>query len=193
MKALAIAAASVALVAASSAAAALVPTPIGAGAPFHPTATSPRVAAAQPVRSMSCVADEVPRMGVHLELFARGRVVIVPAGIGISPPLARRGAYVVSGRCSYPLRTREPTGVIEVARGERHTLGDVFAVWGKALSSTRLAGFRIDALHPVRAYVDGRRRRGALSSIVLRRHAEIVLELGAHVPPHTQFRFRRGL
>lgn len=192
MKALGIAA-SAALVASSSAAGALVPTPIGAGPAFHPAAASPIVALAKPVRSLSCAANEVPRMGVHLELFARGRVVIVPAGIGISPPLARRSAYVVSGRCSYPVRTREPTGVIEVARGGRRTLGDFFAVWGKGLSATRLVGFRTDAQRPVRAYVDGRRYRESLSSIVLARHAEIVLELGAYVPPHPSYRFRKGL
>src|SRR5215831_19097546 len=123
MKAL-VATVSIALVAASAAAGALVPTPIGAGPAFHPGASSAAVSQAAPVGSMSCAAHEVPRVGVHLELFARGRVVIVPAGIGISPPLERRGAYVVSGRCSYPLRTREPTGVIEVAGGSRHTLGD---------------------------------------------------------------------
>jgi hypothetical protein len=181
------------LVGAGTAAGALVPTPIGAGPQFHPGATSPAVLHARPVRSMSCAADEVPRVGVHVELFAHGRVVIVPAGIGISPPVARRGAYVVSGRCSYPLRTREPTGVIEVARDSRHTLGDFFAVWGKALSPRRLLGFPTDAERPVRAYVDGRRYQGSPSSIVLRRHAEIVLELGPYVPPHAEFRFRSGL
>ena len=54
---------------------------------------------------------------MHVELFANRRVVIVPAGIGIVPPLRRDGAYVLGGRCSYPLRTREPTGVVEVAGG----------------------------------------------------------------------------
>lgn len=192
MRALGIAA-TLALAVASSAAAALLPTPIGRGPAFHPGARNPVVVAAKPVRSMSCAADEVPRMGAHLELFARGRVVIVPAGIGISPPLVRRGPYVLEGRCSYPLRTREPTGVIEVARGERHTLGELFAVWGKTLSATRLLAFRTDATHPVRAYVDGRPHRGSPAAIVLRRHAEIVLELGAYVPPHATFRFRGGL
>jgi hypothetical protein len=192
MKALGIVVAA-ALLGASAAAGALVPTPIGAGRLFHPGPTTPAVAAGKPVRSMTCAANEVPRMGVHLELFARGRVVIVPAGIGIAPPLARRSAYVVSGRCSYPLRTREPTGVIEVARSGRHTLGEFFAVWGRALSPSRLAGFRTAAERPVRAYVDGRPYDGTPSAIVLRRHAEIVLELGAYVPPHSSYRFRKGL
>lgn len=182
-------AASIALVPVDTAGSAPVPTPIGAGKEFHPGATSPAVKRLQRVRSMSCAGDEVARVGVHLELFARGRVVIVPPAIGMAPPLARRDAYVVSGRCSYPLRTREPTGVIEVAREGRYTLGSFFAVWGKTLSPNRVLDFR----GHVRAYIDGRSYRGSPSGIVLRRHAEIVLEVGPYVPPHTEFRFRSGL
>src|SRR5207247_2614682 len=93
------------------------PAPIGVGPGFRPAP------GAHPVSGLTCRAADTPRYGVHLELFSAGRVVIVPAGIGIAPPLHREGAYVRGGRCSYPLRTREPTGVIEVKRGSRLTLG----------------------------------------------------------------------
>src|SRR5438046_2534422 len=86
--------------------AAPVPTPIGVGPRYHPPATSARVAAAKPVGALRCGAAGA-RFGVHLELFANRRVVIVPAGIGMAPPLVRDGAYVRGGRCSYALRTRE--------------------------------------------------------------------------------------
>ena len=62
------------------------PTPIGAAAAFHPP----------PAASTVRLRCSGPRYGVHLELFARNRVVIVPAGI--------------TSRC---LRTRWPVGVIE--------------------------------------------------------------------------------
>jgi hypothetical protein len=140
------------------------PTPIGAAPQFHPPA------ATHPVR-LRCSGTW---HGVHLELFARNRVVIVPAGI--------------RSRC---LRTRWPIGVIEV-RG-RQTLGDFFRVWGQPLSPTRLAGFRTTRTRPVRAYVTGRRRRGRLGAIRLTRHAQIVLELGRFVPPKKVFLFPRGL
>jgi len=140
------------------------PTPIGAAPQFHPPA------ATHPI-GLRCSG---PRHGVHLELFARNRVVIVPAGI--------------SSRC---LRTRWPIGVIE-ARG-RQTLGDFFRVWGQPLSPTRLAGFRTTAARPVRAYVSGRRWRGRLGAIPLTPHAQIVLELGRYVPPKKIFLFPRGL
>ena len=132
-------------------------------------------------------------MGVHLELFARGRVVIVPAGIGVAAPFVRDGAYVRPRGCTYPLRTLEPTGVFEVRADRRLTLGRLFRFWGQPLSPTRLAGFRTTARRPVRAYVAGKRWRGALSAIPLRRHAQIVLELGKFIPPHKVYLFPPGL
>ena len=130
---------------------------------------------------------------MHMELFARGRVVILPAGIGVARPRARSGAYVVPRGCSYATRTLEPTGVIEVRRGSQVTLGDFFRIWGQPLSVTRLAGFRTTGSAPVRAYVAGQRWRGSLLSIPLRRHVQIVLELGPFIPPHRAFLFRPGL
>ena len=169
----------------AAAAAGPIPTPIGVGPLYHP------VSGAVPVAGLRCTSVEQPRFGAHLELFAMRRVVIVPAGIGVAPPLRRAGAYVLGGRCSYPLRTREPTGVVEVERGAAVTLGQVFAVWGQPLSSTRLAGFATTA--PILAFVDGRRWHGDPRAIPLRRHSEIVLELGGYIPPHASFLFRQGL
>jgi len=170
-----------------------IPTPIGLGARYHPAATSRAVAAAAPIAGLRCSRRKRPPFGVHLELFANGRVVIVPAGIGISPPLERVGAYVFGGRCSYAARTREPTGVVEVAKGSSLLLRHLFAIWGQPLSPRRLAGFRTAGADRVRAYVGGRRWHGAVGRIPLRRHAEIVLEVGPFIPPHAMYRFRKGL
>src|SRR5439155_1640623 len=104
---------------------------------------------------------------------------------GMAAPLRRDGAYIVAVRCSYPLRTVAPTGVVQVARGARATVGDLFAVWGQRLTADRLARFR----GRVRAFVGGRRWRHAVQMIPLRRHAEIVLEVGGYVPPHHFFLF----
>ena len=161
-----------------------IPSPIGVGAPYHPAP------GAVPVAGLRCARAEPSRFGAHLELFAHRRVVIVPAGIGIAPPLRRQGAYVLGGRCSYPLRTREPTGVVEVERGASLTLGRLFQVWGQPLSKTRLVGFV--SRSPILAFVDGRRWRGDPGAIPLRPHAQIVLELGGYVPPHPYFLFAGG-
>ena len=104
----------------------------------------------------------------HLELFAEGRVVIVPAGI-----------------CSAALRTTAPTGVVDFTRGGVVTVGDFFQAWRQPLSRTRLAGFR----GRVRAYVSGERWPGDIRTIRLARNAQIVLELGPRVPPHRFFLF----
>jgi hypothetical protein len=169
-----------------------VPTPIGAGPRYHPPAAPARVLRGEPVGPLRCGAAG-QRFGVHLELFARGRVVIVPAGIGVAAPRRRVGAFVRPAGCTYAARTLEPTGVVEVRRGKRLRLGDVFAVWGQPLSATRLAGFSTTRSAPVRAYLGGRRWLGRLGAIPLRRHAEIVLELGRYLPPHRSFFFHRGL
>jgi hypothetical protein len=162
-----------------------IPSPIGAGPFYHPASGTTAVS------GLRCSAAAGLRFGVHLELFAHRQVVIVPAGIGIAPPQRRQGAYVLGGRCSYPLRTREPTGVVEVERGASLTLGQLFEVWGRPLSKTRLVGFA--SRTPILAFVDGRRFAGDPRAIPLRPHTEIVLELGGYVPPHTAFLFRKGL
>ena len=94
---------------------------------------------------------------------------------------------MLAGRCSYPLRTREPTGVIEVASPRPLQLGDVFRVWGQPLSPRQLAGFR--TARRVLAFVNGRRVDGDPRAIPLRRHDEIVLEIGGYVAPHSSYLF----
>jgi hypothetical protein len=166
-----------------------VPTPIGVGAAYHPEPLGPEVSKASPVAGLRCEPYDTSRVGVHLEVFANGHVVIVPAGIGVAPPRREQGPYVVSGKCSYAVRTREPTGVIELARGHDVTLGAFFRVWGQALGPGRLAGFR----GRVRVYANGRRRQVDPRAVRLGRHDEIVVEVGRFVPPHASYRFQKGL
>jgi hypothetical protein len=169
-----------------------IPTPIGVGPLFRPGAANPRVLAGLPVDGLRC-GHAAQRFGVHLELFARGRVVIVPPGIGVARPFVRQGAYVRPRGCTYPVRTLDPTGVVQLDASRKLVLGDVFDVWGRPLSPTRLAGFRTSPARPVRAYVGGKPWRGPLRAIPLERHAEIVLELGPYIRPHRTFLFPPGL
>ena len=177
----------------ASASSAVVPTPIGPGALYHPGPRGPLLAPGRAIAGNSCSGAGERRVGAHLELFARGLVVLVPAGIGTAPPLHSGGGIKVSGGCSYPVRTREPTGVIEVVPGSGSTLGNFFALWGQPLGSRRLAGFRAVGGERVRAWVDGRAWPGDPRSIPLLRHREIVLELGRFIPPHASYRFEKGL
>ena len=155
-----------------------IPTPIGVGPAFHPPALSRAVSTGAPAGGFRC-GDGRARFGVHLELFAAGRVVIVPAGIGVAPPWRRAGAYVRSGRCSYAARTREPTGVIEVSPAEL-TLGDFFAIWQVPLSATQVG----PAQGPVIAYVNGSRDDRNPADIPLLAHERIQLNIGGDVPPY---------
>jgi hypothetical protein len=167
--------------------AAPIPTPIGFGPRYHLPPTSRAVAHADAVGRFSCRRGEAPRELAHVELFARKLVLLLPAGIGMAPPLVWDGAEVTGARCSYGVRTTGPTGVIEYVSGLRPTLGDVFDVWGQPLSSRGFAGFH----GAVAAWVGGKRWRGDVRSIPLRHHAEIVVEVGGYIPPHRFFLFPR--
>jgi hypothetical protein len=144
------------------------------------------------VSGLRCGRAAPTLFGVHVELFAHGRAMVVPAGIGVAPPLVRDGAYVRAGRCEYALRTHEPTGVVEVATRRPVTLGDLLALWGQPITPTRLAGFAAGGGAGVAAFVDGRRVADP-RAVALRRHAQIVLMIGRRVPVHARYRFPPGL
>jgi hypothetical protein len=143
--------------------AAPVPTPIGVGPRYQPP----------PAIQGPCT-DAPLRAGkrVHVELFANRFVVVVPARIGV------RGT-----RCRARLWTTEPTGVIRFEG--RATLGDLFAVWGRALTGTRLLSFR----GAVSVYRNGVRLRVDPRAVPLVGGDELVLEVGGYVPPHRSYRF----
>jgi hypothetical protein len=82
----------------------------------------------------------------------------------------------------------EPTGVVEVDAALGATLGDLFAVWGRRLAPNRLLSFS----GRVQAFVGGKRWHGDPRRIRLRRHAQIVLEVGGYVPPHSSYLFGEG-
>jgi hypothetical protein len=164
------------------------PWPIGASPAFRLPAAPPAVRAGERVAGFTCVSS-ARRYGVHLELFVRRQVLIVPAGIGVAAPWRTGFGRVRPLGCTYPLRTLDPTGTVEVAAPA--TLGDFFRVWGQALGPRRLAGFR--SRQRVLAFVDGRLRRGDPRRIALARHTNVVLELGGYVPPHPRYLFPGGL
>jgi hypothetical protein len=156
---------------------AIPPVPIGQGARFHPPPTAGPAATCRP---------RPARHSAHIELFAAGRVILVPAALGVSG--SRRGpdGRHAGGRCRQALFTTEPTGVVE-ATVARPTVGDLFRIWARPLSPRRMLSFR----GRVRAYVGGRRWRADPRSIPLTRHAVVVLQVGPYVRPHARYRFVR--
>jgi hypothetical protein len=145
-----------------------VPTPIGRGPDFIP----PDVGTGPPPPGSCSPGPLAGPIRVHLELFARRRAIVIPANIGV-----QRG-------CRYPLRTLTPTGIVELDRPGL-TLGDLFEVWRMPLSRRGLLTFRGD----VTAYVGGKRRDGDPRTIPLADGAQIVLELGGFIRPHSFYLF----
>ncbi|HEX7312181.1 MAG TPA: hypothetical protein VF232_13490 [Gaiellaceae bacterium] len=144
------------------------PTPIGRGPAFMPPPVGPLRPPAE-----KCVPGVLRgETRIHLELFARRRVVVIPASIGVRP------------RCRYPLRTLAPTGVVEVDRAGQ-MLRDFFAVWRMPLSQHRVLSFR----GKVTAFVAGKRWTGDVDGIPLTDHAQIVVEVGGYIRPHSFYLF----
>jgi hypothetical protein len=164
------------------------PELFGHGPRFRPPPNGARTRRAEPVGAFECTRAAPDRFLVHLETFVGGRVVLMPSGIGIAPPHVRRGAYVERGRCEYPLRTREPSGLVEIAHGTRATMGDLFEVWGQPLSRRRVLSFH----GPVAAFVGRRRIDGDPRAIPLEPHAVVTLEIGRYVRPHSDYAFPPG-
>lgn len=158
--------------------------PIGHGARFHPPATGPVIG--------PCRSALGPRIGVHVEVFAADRVVLVARGIGTRPPLTYSAGRISHARCYGDLATLEPTGVVLVRRGARRTLGELFRSWGQPLTDRRVASFSAAPGKRVEVFVDGRRRGGRPGGVPLSAHSEIVLEVGPHVPPHSSYAFPPG-
>jgi hypothetical protein len=119
-----------------------------------------------------CAAAGSPVQRVHVELFANGFAIVMPARIGV------RNAH-----CRAHTWTTTPTGVVRFDRAAK--LGDLFSVWGMALGWRRLLGFHAG----VSVFRNGRRVRGDPRSVPLRDGDELVLETGPYIPPHRSFVF----
>jgi hypothetical protein len=100
---------------------------------------------------------------------------------------------VSGGRCRYPLRTVEPTGLIEVEADRPLTLGHFFDVWGQPLTERRVLGFRALRGSTVTTFVDGRRWSWNPRLVPLERHRAIVVEVGGYFPPTKKYLFPDGL
>jgi hypothetical protein len=132
---------------------------------------------------------QVVHIHQHLDLFANGEHVTVPAQIGIDSS----GGFIAS------LHTHDTTGVIHVESptASTFTLGQVFAVWGVRLDRSCIGGLCAGGGKELRVWVNGKRVNANPTRIELAAHQEIVLAYGtpAQMPktiPST-FAFAPGL
>jgi hypothetical protein len=116
----------------------------------------------------------------HLDVFADGVHVAVPAGIGILPT------------CRYWLHTADGSGVVRIASPvvRSFTLGELFDIWGAPLTSRRVLGFRAPRGERVRTFVGGREVSGDPRDVDLIDRRQIALVVGrppSHVPGRFAF------
>ena len=134
----------------------------------------PTIAQTPPAHEPPACTDGLhARARAHVELFLRGDIVVLPAGIGIRGG-RRDGAYV-RGRCRAPVWTEEPTGLVLMARAA--TLGQLFDTWRRPLPRAR-------------AWLNGRRWRAALARLPLHDGAQVVVQEGLPLAPvHSAYTF----
>ena len=125
----------------------------------------------------------------HLDVYADGRRVFVPAQIGI----AADGAFIS------PLHTHDRSGVIHVESPQvrTFTLGQFFGVWGVRLTPRCLGGYCASTSKRVRVFVNGRRISGDPRFVVLTEREEIVVAYGTRAelprPIPSAYAFAAGL
>ena len=158
--------------------------PIGRGPVFQPPVAGPVLG--------RCARTLGVRAGVHVEVFASDRVVLIPLGIGTKAPRGFLSGRITRAACYGELVTLDPTGLVLVRSGAQPVLADLFRSWGQPLTAWRLASFSVAKGAEVQVFVDGRPWRGAPGRVPLRPHSEIVLEVGPHVPPHAAYTFPPG-
>jgi hypothetical protein len=141
------------------------------------------------IDGMVCRSSAPVVSAAHVELFAEDHVVVIPAGVGVAPPLRRAGAYVRGGSCVYPLHTLEPTGLVLLGAGPTRTLGEFFTLWGQPFGPGVLAGFSAPRDGHVAVYTDGVLWRGDPATAPLAPHSQVTIEVGPRVPPHAHYLF----
>jgi hypothetical protein len=112
-----------------------------------------------------------PHVHPNLYVFARGRRIVVPAGIGVD----------TTGRVA-ALHTHGDDGTIHAEGMPGATLGQLFEVWGVTLTRRQLGPFRANPGEHVGVWVDGIPTRG-LSTLRLRDRENVAVSLGGRRPP----------
>lgn len=162
---------------------------VGRGPYFRPRPWSRVARIGLTVDGLRCRRHQALNDLAHVELFAANHVVVVPAGIGVAPPVRLRDGRIVSERCSYPLRTLEPTGLLLMGGPRHYTLGELFDLWGEPLTASVMAGFHAGKLRRIAVFIDGVTWKGSPSEAPLSARSQVTVEVGPYVPPHVRYLF----
>ena len=135
----------------------------------------------------------------HLDVYVYGKVVPVPAGLGINVgPNNTVPAHGSPGIA--PLHTHDTSGIlhIEAPAAAKFTLGQVFTEWGISLATGQVGAYRDgdSTGDTVAFYVDGKKYTQNLADIVLTAHEEIAVIVstpgGPSVAPPAKYAFPAG-
>ena len=166
-----------------------VPTELGAPL-ASPNAGIASATVSTIVDGVQCNAGEqlVYHHHAHLSIFINGQPRSVPLGVGMVPPAlvenTSKGQFAVgSNTCLFWLHVHAQDGILHIESPSVRTflLGQVFGIWGQALSPTQIGQYT----GTVTAYVDGHLWTGDPTQIPLDEHTDIALSLGTQIaqPP----------
>jgi hypothetical protein len=113
---------------------------------------------------------QVVHIHQHLDVYANGKKVTIPANIGIDS----QQAFISD------LHTHDATGIMHVESPTQRSfsLGQFFAVWGVPLSARCIGSLCETGAKQLRAWVNGDEVKADPTRIVLAQHQEIVLAYG---------------
>lgn len=134
----------------------------------------------QAVDGLPCDSGEQLMFHVHAHLYILND--------GISQPVSQHVGIVgqpLLPKCFYWLHTHDRSGLVhmEAPHPQPFTLGQFFDTWGQPLSVTQVARLTVPAGQPPTIYVDGKAYVGDPRQIELKRHTQVVIELGKIVDP----------
>lgn len=143
--------------------------------PFAAPVRAQGMLAGLPIDGIRCDTSEgaVEHIHANLQIFNRGRAVIVPANTGI----------VMSSGCLYWVHTHSNDGMIHIESPVKRpfTLGQFFDIWGQPLDKTHAASALATRGHLLVVTVNGKRWTRDPRLIVLRDGQEIVIQAA---PPY---------
>ena len=150
-------------------------------------------AQAGPVDGITCDTNEqlLFHIHAHLVMYVDGEQKLVPAGVGIGPPLQQENGVVFGGACFSWLHTHDTSGIIHIESPVQRTftLGNFFDIWGQPLSAVQVG----PAQGAVTAYLNGQPAVGDPSAIPLDAHNVIQLDVGSPLVGPQPYTFSVGL
>ncbi|WP_165845488.1 hypothetical protein [Streptacidiphilus pinicola] len=121
----------------------------------------------------------------HLQVFVDGKQTTIPYGMGIVPPLQLQQQqdgtpFVAGGSKFYFLHTHDESGIIHVESPteQQYNLGNLFDLWGQALTSSNIAGHQ----GQLTVFVDGKPYTGDPRAIQFKNLEKIQIDVGQVVP-----------